>query len=265
MINNETIGDLRISGSGSAGGGRYKNISISGSGKITGDISCERFSISGSGKVIGSISANSFRISGSGKVTNDLTCMKGSINGSGTVEGSVHGGSFSISGSGGVNGNFKGDEFIIRGSGKVGGRINATRVKLHGATSVGQGIEGEIIDISGGIRTPGMINGDEVNIEVGSTTEVEEIGATRVNVVKAEKVMGLFGRIFFSLFGRKNYGYLTIRTIEADEIYLENTIADVVRGNKITIGEGCKIKKIEYRDTLCKKDENSTISEEVKL
>lgn len=36
--------------------------------------------------------------------------------------------------------------------------------------------------------------------------------------------------------------------IEGDDIYLENTKADIVRGNKVKIGPGCQIGVVEYRD-----------------
>jgi len=264
MVNNEQFGDLRISGSGSATGGRYKVASISGSGKIVGDVNCEKFSISGSGKVEGAVISNSFSISGSGKVTGDLNCVTGSISGSGSVLGSMHANKFSISGSGKIGGNFKGEEFTMAGAGKVEGRINATNVKLLGAVNVGHGIEGEFITIKGALKTLGMVNGDEVNIELNGICEVEEIGATKVKVLKEYSTMNFIGRVICKLFS-KNYGYLTIRTIEADEIYLENTIADVVRGEKITIGEGCKIKRIEYSKSLEKLSSESVIEEEIKL
>ncbi len=264
-MENQKIGDLRISGSGSAGGGRYNVVSISGSGKIVGDLNCEKFRISGSGRVDGSITTNDFGISGSGRVTKDLKCVRGSISGSGKVEGSIYGGTFTISGSGTVEGNFKGDEFIINGSGKVGGRISGTSVKLYGAVNVGQGIEGDIIDIRGSLRTNNMVNGDQVNIEVGGRTEIEEIGATKVTVSKGIQGRGLVSRFILKLFGGREYDYLVAKTIEADEIYLENTIADVVRGDKIIIGEGCKIKKIEYSDSFVIKSETSTIDETIKI
>lgn len=264
-MENNQIGDLRISGSGSAGGGRYNVVSISGSGKIVGDLNCEKFRISGSGKVDGSITTNDFGISGSGKVTRDLKCSKGSISGSGKIEGSVYGGTFTISGSGTVEGNFKGDEFIINGSGKVGGRISGTSVKLSGAVSVGQGIEGEIIDIRGSLRTNNMVNGDQVNVEIGGRTEIEEIGATKVTVSKGIQGRGMVSRFFLKLFGGNDFDYLTAKTIEADEIYLENTIAEVVRGGKIVIGPGCKIKKIEYSENFEVKSETSIIDETIKI
>lgn len=264
MGSNEQFGDLRISGSGSAGGGRYKVVSISGSGKIGGDINCERFSISGSGKVEGAVITNSFSISGSGKVTGDLNCVTGNISGSGSVLGSIHANKFNISGSGKIGGNFKGEEIVVAGAGRVEGRINATVVKLLGAIKVGHGIEGEFITIKGALKTLGMVNGDEINIELNGGCEIEEIGATKVKVLKEYSTMNVIGRFICKMFN-KNYGYLTIRTIEADEIYLENTIADVVRGGKIIIGEGCKIKRVEYSESLEKLNSELIIEEELKL
>lgn len=264
-MENDQLGNLKISGSGSAGGGRFNVVAISGSGKITGDLDCTKFRISGSGKVDGSITTTDFGISGSGKVTKDLKCAKGKISGSGKIEGSVYGGSFSISGSGTVDGSFKGDELVINGSGKIGGKISGIKVRLLGAIKVGEGIEGDIIDIRGSLRTKGMVNGDQVNIEVGGITEIEEIGATKVTVVKTIQGIGPFSRFILNLFRERDYDCLKVKVIEADEIYLENTVADVVRGNKIIIGQGCKINKIEYSESLELKNETSIVVETIKL
>jgi hypothetical protein len=37
--------------------------------------------------------------------------------------------------------------------------------------------------------------------------------------------------------------------IEGDEILLENTKADVVRGKNVQIGKGCEIGLLEYQDS----------------
>jgi hypothetical protein len=51
---------------------------------------------------------------------------------------------------------------------------------------------------------------------------------------------------------------LTVRIIEGDDIYLENTHAKVVRGNNIEIGPGCEIKLVEYKYSF-KKDEMAEV------
>lgn len=259
------LGDLKISGSGSTGGGRYNVVSISGSGKVVGDIICEKFRISGAGKVDGCINASEFNISGAGKVTKDIKCVIGSISGVGRIEGSVYGGNFSISGSSMISGNFNGDEFTVSGAGKVGGRIKATKVKILGSSYVGEGVEGEVIDIKGALKTSGMVNGDQINIDISGRIEIDEIGATKVTVLNKSQYVGGIFRFFIKLFRSKKHNYLVAKIIEADEIYLENAIVDVVRGGKIVIGEGCKIKKVEYSDTLEVNSENSVIDEAVNL
>lgn len=265
MVNNETCGDLKISGSGKATGGRYRQVAISGSGKIVGDIQCESFKISGSGKVEGAITTNEFRISGSGKVTQDLKCIDGGISGSGTVQGSVYANRFKISGSGKVGGNFKGENFTISGGGTVRGRISSTNVDIHGGVRVEQGIEGEIININGSIITQGMVNGDEVNIGLNGSCEIEEIGASRVRVSEELNIRNSIALQWLIKLFSRNHGYLRVKTIEADEVYLENTIAEVVRGEKIIIGKGCNIKRIEYRNSFEKIDSNSIVEEERRL
>jgi len=47
-----------------------------------------------------------------------------------------------------------------------------------------------------------------------------------------------------------NYVFLSVKSIEADEIQLENTVADVVRGENIVISNGCRIKLVEYTGVL---------------
>ena len=41
-------------------------------------------------------------------------------------------------------------------------------------------------------------------------------------------------------------GTSRVRVIEGDIIYLENTTADIVRGQTIVLGRGCQIGSIEY-------------------
>ena len=51
-------------------------------------------------------------------------------------------------------------------------------------------------------------------------------------------------------------GYVRCNLIEGDNIHLENTICDIVRGDNITIGKGCTIGTIEYSNKLIIDKEN---------
>lgn len=57
------------------------------------------------------------------------------------------------------------------------------------------------------------------------------------------------GKLLEGLF-TGNKSILKANLIEGDEIELENTEAEVVRGDKIKIGLGCRIGTVEYRSSL---------------
>ena len=59
-------------------------------------------------------------------------------------------------------------------------------------------------------------------------------------------------------------GDVQANLIEGDEIYLENTRADVVRGKQIEIGPNCKIKLIEYSESL-KVHDDSDVEKQTKI
>ncbi|TKH51903.1 cytoplasmic protein, partial [Bacillus cereus] len=48
--------------------------------------------------------------------------------------------------------------------------------------------------------------------------------------------------------------------VEGDDIYLEHTIAEVVRGNNVTIGPGCEISVVEYHTSFNQKG-NAVVKE----
>ena len=59
--------DMKISGSSTMPGGEYGKVSISGAGKIQGNLKCDSLSCSGSGKVEGDVVTQSASCSGGGK------------------------------------------------------------------------------------------------------------------------------------------------------------------------------------------------------
>lgn len=57
---------------------------------------------------------------------------------------------------------------------------------------------------------------------------------------------------------------LTAEVIEGDQLYLEYTHAEIVRGNTIEIGPGCVIKRIEYKTSL-EVDESAKVDAQEKI
>lgn len=238
--------ELKISGSGTSSGGKFDDVSISGSGKIYGDTECNDFKISGSGKLIGNLNTSEFKISGSGGVEGNLKCKSGKISGSAKILGAVDSEDFKISGCGRIEGDFKGKDIKISGSAKVLGSIYGEDIKISGGIDIEKNIETDNFQMTGNFRSKGMLNAENVNIYLGGDSNVEEIGATNIEILKSPRKNGIVSLIA-KVIGN-NFGTLTTKVIEADEIYLENTNADVVRGKNIIIGDGCNIKLVEYKN-----------------
>ncbi|MBU3142734.1 polymer-forming cytoskeletal protein [Clostridium sp. CF012] len=226
MEKNNT-GDIKISGSGSAGGGKYNEVSISGSGKINGDIECVDFKTSGSSKVIGDLKASTIKISGSTR-----------------IEGNVEVEEMKVSGSAHVTGQIKCQSIKINGSTHVGGNLCAEEVTIAGCAHIEKNCEAECFKASGSFKIQGLLNAGEVNIRIGGNCNVQEIGGEHIEIRVSPLDNSFIRKVIDKMFNSK--GMLTTALIEGDEIYLQNTNAKIVRGNTITIGEGCNIGLVEY-------------------
>ncbi|SHI23259.1 Polymer-forming protein, partial [Sporobacter termitidis DSM 10068] len=227
-------GDIRINGSGSTGGGAYDSVIIRGTGKVAGDLSCNVFQISGSGSVDGNLEVEDGKISGSGSIDGDLKAAK-----------------FRISGSGKIIGSVKAGEFIVSGAGTVLKGVEAQSVKIEGSAKIGLDCNAESFDADGGFEIGGLLNADEVKIRIyGMKSKVREIGGGKITVTMGPAHGFNIVRTIVSM-GILNPA-LETDTIEGDEINLENTTAKVVRGNSVTIGSGCNIGLVEYKDHYTK-------------
>ncbi|KMK75606.1 polymer-forming cytoskeletal protein [Alkalihalobacillus pseudalcaliphilus] len=220
-------GNLIISGSGSATGGEYDQVKISGSGRISGDIECEKFLCNGSSKVEGDIEGVQITINGSTKVGGDVRSKETlKVNGSTVIEGSVLYKEFKISGSSRILGDTSGEHLILRGS-----------VKIEGDC------EAEYAEFNGSFKIEGLLNADKVEIELNGRSYVKEIGGEIISVTRTKS--NLLDRLFKPLAKE-----LTAEVIEGDKVEIEYTQADVVRGNHIKIGPGCKVDLVEYKGEL---------------
>lgn len=195
-------GNLNISGSGSYPGGIFENIRISGTGKILGDVKCNKLSASGTSKVEGNVVAQSISISGTGKVLGNIEVAKMSVSGTLRVEGDVSGGSIGVS-----------------GAGKVFGNIKCEKVSISGAITIEKNIEAEEVTIQGSIKNNGFINAEKVVINTRGAgngyTKFNEIGATTVAINNDQSlVSGIFSK-FMDLFSQTNR--VEGHVIEGDE------------------------------------------------
>ncbi|MCS7462964.1 bactofilin [Paenibacillus doosanensis] len=231
--------DLVIAGSGSSGGGRFRQVRIDGYGKLLSDIDCVEFGTNGKSEVRGSLQAE-----------------KASINGSVRIHGAVR-----ISDTLEVNGETKIDgdagfrQLKGKGSTTVGGSLNGEIVDVEGGINVEGDCEAETVIVQGGFRIGGLLSGGIIDVTMYWPCQAEEIGGEKIMVRRSG--LKSFLNPFLPKFASKQ---LKADTIEGDEIYLEHTVAQTVRGNRITIGPGCVIQRVEYKHSM-DRDKGAQINE----
>lgn len=251
----EKRGSLSISGAGKAAGGVYESIKIAGSGKIEGAAEAETITISGSGKIEGAVKAKSMRISGSGKIMGAAEVGELRVSGSGKIEGDVRGESFHASGSCKVQGSVRAGELSASGSMKIEQDVHAKGVKFSGSARVGGQVAAERFYASGAFHIEKLLSADVIEVELYGRSYAGEIGGEKIAVRKHE------GGIWFLRWLWGGEQRLETNSIEADEIYLEATIAKTVRGKRVTVGPECRIDRVEYSESL-QIDPKSTVKEQ---
>jgi cytoskeletal protein CcmA (bactofilin family) len=246
-VEKKELHDLKISGSGTSGGGKFNSVRISGSGTIQGDIECRDLKISGSGKINGDITSEEFKCSGSSKIEGNIQAKEITVSGSTKIEGSVTAAEMSVSGSSRISEDLTCKEFSSSGSTKIEGKVHGGELRSYGALKVEKECEVETFISRGGVTINGLLSADKVDIKLSHESFIKEIGGEIIEV-KNEHSSNLIKQVVNFFMQRDDY--LRSDLIEGDEIYLEHTRSKLVRGKNIVIGENCEIDTVEYSGTI---------------
>jgi cytoskeletal protein CcmA (bactofilin family) len=218
--------NLIINGVSQAGGGEYGKVNIDGVGTIQGNISAEVINTNGMVTVNGNVFTEELDCDGMFKVEGHMSTGRSVLDGRMTVKGSL-----------------KGEHFILRGILNIGGDC-----------------EIEQFDAEGAFDVQGLLNAGKMNVKLQGRGKAREIGVEYIQVRQGKKsAWNKLWRWMLPKFTPELHAGI----IEGDDIDLEYTEADVVRGNRITIGKGCTIGTVEYRTEL-KKHKGAKIGQEVK-
>lgn len=214
--------NLIINGSGSYPGGQYDKVSIRGEGTIVDNVESSVFHVYGTSEAVENVKTVSVKILGEAEVKGNIEAEETLVMGTLVV---------------GSRAQLK--KIKILGLLEVGDRLSGEQATIKGSIAVNGDVEYETFDSSGGFEIKGLLTADtiKVGLRFGQST-AEEIGGGKITVKRKKNSLLPFG---------KEIGSLTAKVIEGDDIYLENTTADVVRGNKVKIGPGCQIGLVEYR------------------
>lgn len=223
--------DIRISGAGSTGGGKYNEVRISGAGKVNGDIECNLMDISGASEIKGNVKSKVVKINGAAQIRGNLLSDDIEINGGSTIDGHV-----------------ETKKVRIYGGSEIGGSLHASEVEIKGSVKIKGDCETETFRNDGGFTIDGLLNADSIYINIGGSCRVREMGGGKIEVRRSDSAVFAFQKVFKDIFNIKEN--LIVDSIEGDDIYLEYTMAKVVRGNNITIGRDCTIGLVEYKDSI---------------
>lgn len=218
--------DTTVNGGGSIGAGVYNNVIINGAGTITGDVECESLRVNGAGTCEGAMKAGSVTINGSGSFLRELQAGELSVNGDASVTLGAGIGRLRVKGRTSVGGSLAAHEVDAKGTVKIEGDCEADMFVGEGVFTIG-----------------GLLNAGTVHMQMYGPCAAREIGGEKVTIAQSRKGFS----DFVAMFSEKR---LHTDTIEADEVWVENTTARVVRGAAVTIGSGCDILLVEYSGTI---------------
>lgn len=223
----ENLQDARVNGDGTVSAGTYGAIVLNGAGTVTGDVQCNELTVNGVGKCLGSVKA-------------DVV----SVNGAGTFDGPVQAGEFKANGTADVHAGLGVGRLRVAGTCAVDGGVAAREVELRGELRVGGDLAADSFTGEGRFAINGMLNAGTINLRLHGRNSVNEIGCERM-VLRAPDG---FTAILSAFTDRS----LVAETIEGDDLELINTTAKVVRGGRVTLGEGCVVDLVEYTGVLTK-------------
>ncbi|TYP68656.1 polymer-forming cytoskeletal protein [Paenibacillus methanolicus] len=219
--------DLALNGISRAAGGAYRSVKMEGVCKIDGDVKAEDMAVSGVGKVYGGVEARTFVAAGRVTVAGPLTADRVRLEG----------------------------QFTVRGG------LYADKAVLDGALKVEGNCEAEEIVLNGWIRVGGMLNAGRIDIGLIGASKAQEIGGSSIEVKRAER--GAWAHLLQRVIPAFDPA-LEARMIEGDEVRLEATAAAVVRGDRVVIGAGCSIGRVEYKTELIVHP-NASVKERVRV
>lgn len=226
-MNMEHQHSLTLNGSGSSSGGAYNKVKIRGEGTISNHVSCNEFKAYGASHVHGDMKAKAYVVYGDSE-----------------VQGSLHAEYVKVYGNTKVQNDCHIDKTKVRGMFEVNGKLSGNFVDVKGGLNVKGDIEVEEFLLTGGLESEGLLNAENIQIALRyEGSKVREIGGKKITVRKKARFIPFANRI----------GNLQTSIVEGDDIYLEHTIAEIVRGNNVTIGPGCEISVVEYHTSFNQK------------
>lgn len=242
---------LRVLGEGSYAGGAFSTARIIGDANITSGIDAEKIRVVGEVEIDGDVTGEKARVTGKLEINGNVAVQILRVTGEVEISGNTKIENARIVGKTEADGSYDSDATKIYGELKVKEDVTCKKIKNLGSIITEANVTAEEFYSKGFCEIGGLLTAENVMLKLYQRTKIKEIGGTNIYVKKK----GLFA---------KADSVLISDSIEGDIIKLESTIADVVRGNHVTIGKGCNIKLVEYSGDF-QKHESANVDQLVKV
>lgn len=217
--------DLHIAGMGKSAGGTYGKVQLDGAGTISGDMDCIDFVGNGNVSIKGALTSGNIR-----------------INGNGTVDGPVDALEVRVDGHAKVKGHMRCRTLKVNGRCNIQGDVTAPTIEIGGSLKA-EHIQSEKIEVKGSFTVGRKIHSETIDIRLFDRSEAYEIGGGIIKVRKKGK--RIWEQFSFSFRPVR----LFVRVIEGEVVDVEHTEA-IIRGSRVILGPGCKVRAVEYREEL---------------
>ena len=161
--------DVKIAGANVFGGGEFRNVKISGAGKVTNDLSAEEISVSGAFKALGEVTAKQIKLSGSAH-----------------FEKNVKSEYFAVSGGVKILGNLNSETLKVAGEINCKGEVNSDEINIESTDSKLSTVYGENIFI-GTKSYFGRRKSRKNQVQLIEATTVE-VNQSEVDIIRGSKI-----------------------------------------------------------------------------
>ncbi|WP_151734563.1 hypothetical protein [Paenibacillus tengchongensis] len=212
-MDQEQLPDLVLGGMNSAGGGRYNQVRLEGMSTIHGPLQARM-------------------LKADGMMTLDADVLAAEMDADGKLT---------------VKGNLEGGRLTLDGMLSVHGDLRCGTLQLNGMSDVKGGCDVEELRGEGGFTVGGLLSAGMVDFMLQGQGKAERIGARSLVIRRSPRAAR--SKLLSGLFPKFKAG-LKAELIEGESVQLEYTEAGVVTGGTVSIGPGCDIGLVEYRDTV---------------
>ncbi|MEK5238366.1 hypothetical protein NST99_22010 [Paenibacillus sp. FSL L8-0470] len=196
------------------------------------------------------------KVTGEGKFAGDVDCLSFSLTGNSGISGSLRTEKLKLTGEIEVKERLTAG--ALHGQGEIKcGSLSAERFKLSGDLEVSGDCEAEKLQMTGALRVGRLLNADILELVLFGPSRSSDVGGGSITI-KRSKAGALLKQV-------QSKGILfTARVIEGDQVDIQNTRAEVVRGGNVIIGADCEIGIVEYRSKL-EIHKSATVKQQVKV